>query len=72
MTCCSLELNGKMLVFVYYQAKMERQRFRDSKALLCPQTILRVNTDDGRWCSAPGGSFEASSLGESRGRLGHL
>lgn len=45
--------------------KMERQRFRESKVLLCPQTTLTANTDDGRWCSAPGVSFEASSLGKA-------
>lgn len=49
---------------VNYQAKMEAQRVRQSKAfLLCPQTILTVNTDEDS-CSAPSVSFEASSLGK--------
>lgn len=49
---------------VNYQAKMEAQRVRKSKAfLLCPQTILTVNIDEDR-CSAPSVSIEASSLGE--------
>lgn len=50
--------------FVNYQAKMEAQRIRRSKAfLLYPQTVLTVNTGEDR-CSAPSASLEASSLGE--------
>ena len=64
MTDMFIRTEWQNVHFVNYQAKMEAQKVRQSKAfLLYPQTVLTVNIDEDR-CSAPSVSIEVSSLGE--------